>query len=123
MTHAEFNESWTVTGGIDSLQSKVRDSFKKYKMRIIGEQDGEVYARQGSAMLTRLFGSRFALTRWLPKLIFVKLKNADKGVTIRAAIGNGGGETKLSPRLRAKYGFYFERWVKDLKNLIGGTTT
>jgi hypothetical protein len=120
---AEFNESWTVTGRIDSLQSKVRESFKKYKMRIIGEQDGEVYARQGSAMLARLFGSRFALARWLPKLIVVKLKNADQGVTIRAAIGNGGAETKLSPRLHARYGFYFERWVKDLKNRIGDPTT
>lgn len=72
MTHAEFNETWTATGEIKSLQSKVRECFKKHKMRIIGEQAGEVHARQGSAFLTRIFGARLALSRWLPKLIFVK---------------------------------------------------
>jgi hypothetical protein len=119
MTHPEFSESWTATGDVSSLQSRVREFFKKHKMRIIGEQAGEVHARQGSALLTQFFGARLALARWLPKLAFVKLKNADKGVTVRAGIGNGEAQTELSPRLRARYDAYFEWWMRGLKSQIG----
>jgi hypothetical protein len=119
MTHSECSESWIATGDVISLQSRVREFFKKHQMRIIGEQAGEVHARQGSVLLTQIFGARLALSRWLPKLAFVKLKNADKGVTVRAAIGNGEAQTDLSPRLRAKYDAYFELWMKGLKSQIG----
>lgn len=101
------------------MQSKVRDFFEKHKMQVIGEQEGEVHARQGSPWLTRLFGTRLARPKWLPKRAFVKLKQADNGVTVRASIEDGEAVKELSPRLRAKYEAYFVWWMKALRGEIG----
>ena len=123
MARVELSESWTAGGQVSSLQSKVHQFFRAHRMRVIGERAGEVHARQGSRLLTWLFGFRLARPQWLPKRAFVKLKAADGGVTLRAGIEDGEEGKELSPVVRAKYEAYFARWMKELKNEIGETAT
>jgi len=108
-----------VAGEVGFLQSKVHEFFKNRKMRVVGEQAGEVHARQGSPWLARLFGVRWSRPGWLPKRAFVKLKRGEKGVTVRAEIEDSSTLQEVGPVLRDKYQAYFERWMEDLKAHLG----
>jgi len=119
MANVERSESWVAPGEVTSLQSKVHEFFKNHKMWVIGEQEGEVHARQGSPWLAWIFGVRWSRPGWLPKRAFVKLKKGEKGVTVRAEIEDCGTLQEVGAGLRAKYQAYFERWMKDLMAHLG----
>jgi hypothetical protein len=115
MARTELSDSWVVAGDVASLQTSLKAFFKKHKMWGIGEQAGEMHVRQGSALLTRLFGCWLSRSRWLPKRAIVKLDRADHGVKIRANIEESIASRVMSPFLVKKYHTYFGRWMADLK--------
>jgi hypothetical protein len=124
MASVDRCESCVAAGEVGSLQSKVHEFFKDHKMRVVGEQAGEIHALQGSPWLARLFGLRWSRPGWLPKRAFVKLKRGEKGVIVRAEIEDSSTLQDVGPVLRAKYQAYFEQWMTDLKahlESVGGS--
>jgi hypothetical protein len=115
MARVALSDGWAAGGNASALQPSLRAFLKRRRMWVIGEQPGEVHVRQGWSFLTRLFGGRLALPRWLAKRAVVKLSSTKEGVAVRASIEESSPAAELSPRLRAKYRGYFDRWMADLK--------
>jgi hypothetical protein len=118
MASVELAESWDMAGDVGSVQARVRGFFERHRMRVTGEQPGEVHAWQGRRLLATLLGRR-SPPAWLPKRAFVKLKRLEAGVAVRAGIEDEAGGGNPGERLRDKYRTYFEWWMEELKQAIG----
>jgi hypothetical protein len=113
MARVELSEGWTASGDIAGLQAAAHRFFRRHGMRVIGEQPGEVHARQGS-WLARVFGP-LARSSWLPKRAVVKLAQTEDGVAVRISIEEASSARRLSARRMEKYHAYFVWWVNELK--------
>ena len=116
MARVELNDSWTAAGEVQAAQAKVRAFCKQQRMRIIGDQPGVVYAKQGSPLLARLLSTFSSRPTLLPKRATVKIKREDKGVMISAGIEETSPAKELSPTAKEKYEAYFGGWMKRLKS-------
>ena len=83
-------------------------------MWVVGEQGGEVHARQGR-WPARVLGPRLSPAGWLPALAVVRFESGDGGVAVRATIGEASPADTLSPQGEDKYRDYFIRWMSALK--------
>ncbi|MBY0460875.1 MAG: hypothetical protein K2V38_26445 [Gemmataceae bacterium] len=114
MARVDVSKGWTAQGSVPGVQSALNEFLLAWGMRVVGEQDGEVHARQGR-WLGRVLGPRLSPAGWLPALAVVRFEPGDGGVAVRATIGEASSAAQLSPRLMDKYRDYFERWVGGLK--------
>jgi hypothetical protein len=117
MASVELAESWDTAGDVGSVQARVRAFFERHRMRVTGEQPGEVHARQGRRLLATLLGPQ-SPPAWLPKRAFVKLKRSATGVAVRAGIEDEAPRRSPSETLRDKYRAYFEWWMGELKQAV-----
>jgi hypothetical protein len=88
--------------------------LREWRMWVVGEQRGEVHARQGW-WPARILGTGLSPAGWLPALAVVRLESGDGGVEIRATIGEASLANALSRRAEDKYRDYFLRWMAALK--------
>lgn len=116
MARVELNDSWVAAGNAQAVQAKVRAFLKRQGMKIIGDQSGVVYAKQGSPLLARLFSTFLSRPALLPKRAIVKIKAEGNGVTMSAGIEETSPAKELSPTAKAEYEVYFDRWMKQLKS-------
>jgi hypothetical protein len=114
MERVELSQGWTARGSVDGVQVALNAFLREWGMRVVGEQTGEVHARQGS-WLGRVLGPRLSPAGWLPALAVVRFKTGDGGVEVRATIGDASPAGALSPRTMDKYRDYFTRWMAALK--------
>ena len=118
MARIDFSDGWTASGSVSSLQAALNTFFRAWSMRVVGEQPGEVHARQGW-WPARVFGGRLSPPAWLPKRAVVKLRADGGGVAVRASIEESSPASALSHRLMDKYRDYFTRWMDALKTVLG----
>jgi hypothetical protein len=117
MARIDFSDGWTASGTVSSLQAALNSFFRAWSMRVVGEQAGEVHARQGW-WLVRVFGGRLSPPGWLPKRAVVKLRPDGSRVAVRASIEESSPTAALSHRLMDKYRDYFTRWMEALKTVL-----
>ena len=114
MSRFELTAGWTAGGHVAGVQAALNGFFRRHAMWVVGEQDGEVHARQGW-WPARLLGPRLTPSAWLPKLAVVRLQDVSGGVAVRVRIAEDSGIAQMSDRLADKYRGYFVRWVDELK--------
>ena len=119
MARVSLSESWAVTGSVHNVQTDLTAFLRGWGMRVVGEQAGEVHARQGR-WAARVLGPRLSPAGWLPALAVVRFETGGGGVTVRVTIGEASPAAALSPGLEAKYRAYFARWMAALKARILG---
>jgi hypothetical protein len=117
MARVEVSDGWTAGGSVTALQAALRAFLRGHSMRVVGEQTGEVHARQGW-WPARVLGGRWSPPGWLPKRAVVKLRPADGRVEVRASIEESSAARTLSHRLMDKYRDYFTRWMGELKAVL-----
>ena len=116
MARVELNDSWLAVGDVQTVHAKVRAFCKRQGMKIIGDQSGVVYAKQGSPLLARLLSTFLSRPTLLPKRATVKIKKEANGVTISAGIEETSPAKELSPTTKEGYEAYFGGWMKQLKS-------
>jgi hypothetical protein len=114
MARVEVSDGWIAGGSVTSLQAAVRAFLQARSMRVVGEQAGEVHARQGWWPV-RVVGGRWSPPGWLPARAVVKFRLADGQVAVRASIEESSAARRLSHRVMDKYRDYFTRWMGELK--------
>jgi hypothetical protein len=118
MARVDLSDGWAVSGSVGGLQAVLRGFFEQHKMRVIGEQAGEMHVRQGFPWLTRVTRGWLTPSRWLPKRAVVKLNPAEGGVALRASIEEASPLRALSPRIQERYRTYFAWWMAELKSQV-----
>lgn len=117
MTRVDVSEGWTADGSVSGVQAALNAFLREWGMRVVGEQPGEVHARQGR-WLGRVLGPRLAPAGWLPALAVVRFERGEpgeRGPKVRATIGEASPAAALDPRAEAKYRDHFARWMAALK--------
>ncbi len=114
MARVDLSKEWSASGSVSGVQTDLNRFLREWGMRVVGEQLGEVHARQGR-WLARLFGSRLSPAGWLPALAVVRFESGGDGLMVRTTIGESSPASVLSPRVEAKYRAYFVRWMAALK--------
>jgi len=117
MARIDVSDSWTAQGSVVGLQATLNNFLRARSMRVVGEQPGEVHARQGW-WPARVFGGRLSPAGWLPKRALVKLRPEGSRVVVRASIEESSAAGALSHRLMDKYRDYFTRWMDALKTVL-----
>jgi hypothetical protein len=102
---------------VDTVQRVLNAFLREWNMRVVGEQAGEIHARQGF-WLSRALGPRLTPARWLPALAVVRFQSASDGVAVRATIGEASSASTLSQWTEVKYRDYFALWMAALKSLL-----
>jgi hypothetical protein len=114
MTRVDVSESWTAAGSVNTTQVELNKFLRAWGMRVVGEQPGEVHARQGR-WLGRLLGTRLAPAAWLPALAVVRFERGGGRLAVRATIGEASTAASLDPRVEAKFQDHFARWMAALR--------
>ena len=118
MTRVDVSEGWTAGASVRGAQTALSAFLREWGMRVVGEQPGEVHARQGR-WLGRILGPRFAPAAWLPARAVVRYEPGDRGLAVRATIGEASAAAALDPRAEAKYRDHFARWMAALRTRLG----
>ena len=117
MARVDESEGWTVSGSVSVVQGALNGFLREWGMWVVGEQPGEVHARQGR-WPARVIGPRLSPAGWLPALAVVRFESGDGGTAIRATIGEASTADVLSRRAEEKYRDYFVRWMAALKSRL-----
>ncbi len=114
MARVDVSEGWNAGGHASGVQAGLNRFLREWGMRVVGEQPGEIHARQGR-WPARILGPRLSPAGWLPALAVVRFESGSSGVAVRATIGEASPADALSPSAEAKYRDYFVRWMAALK--------
>jgi hypothetical protein len=114
MARVDLSENWTASRSESAARGELNRFLREWGMWVVGEQRGEVHARQGW-WLARILGPGLSPAGWLPALAVIRFESGDGGVAIRATIGEASPANALSRRAEDKYRDYFIRWMDALK--------
>jgi hypothetical protein len=122
VARVELSDSWTVPGDVETVRKRLLRFFKKHKMKVVSEEEGEFHslrAKQGSQLWTRLLGGWFVSAATLPKQALVKITSErPKEVRLLVSIEESLGFGILDPILAKKYENYFDDWMSDLDDAL-----
>lgn len=118
MIRVDVSENWTAAGSVVTVQAELNKFLRAWGMRVVGEQSGEIHARQGW-WLGRVLGPRLVPAGWLPALAVVRFEREGGRLAVRATIGEASLPEVLDPRMEAKYRDHFARWMAALRARLG----
>jgi hypothetical protein len=116
MARLNLSDGWTANWSVLRLQRSLHRFLRVRGMHVVGEQAGEVHARQGR-WPGRIFGGRLAPAAWLPKRAVIRLKQDGNESDVRATIEEAV-RGSMTERQFNRYRAYFVRWMADLKSAL-----
>ena len=117
MTNATLSTSWVVEKDKSNLYDKILHYMENHSMDVVEKNQMTISAKQGSPLITRLFGTFLTPAIYLPKKIIIELEELEMGTKINVNMREDIG-LSVNTNLEYKYKNFFSVWLDDLKNHV-----
>lgn len=117
-TRVSVFDKFIAEGSEKAVRKRIMKFLEDSEMEVVEDRDGEIEVKQGSQMRTRLLGGWFVNAKHLPKKAWIKYRETEEGIRVKATIEESLGFGIMDPALEAKYERFFNDWLDDLRKAV-----